>query len=220
MTTYFFWILSAAFLGFCLSAIFTGWLKLSRNVYLLIYIPVVFAFFIFFMFSYDLNPGKIILHNWYWGVTGAIIAGVFVIKNVLSQPSSDRNRGAALLSDILWPGVLYGLSDSLLFSVLPIMAVKSALTGIDWFDNWYGKIAFGAIALLSSLFITTVSHLGYREFRGKKVIGPNVGNGIMSLSYLLTMNPLAAIIPHIGMHIAAMVHGKDTAGQVPPHYKE
>ena len=27
-----------------------------------------------------------------------------------------------------------------------------------------------------------------------------------------------AILPHIGMHITAMVHGRETTGQVPPHY--
>jgi hypothetical protein len=54
------------------------------------------------------------LHNWVWGLLGAVIAAVFVIKNVLTQPSSERQKGFALLTDILWPGFTYGLIDSLL----------------------------------------------------------------------------------------------------------
>jgi hypothetical protein len=81
-------------------------------------------------------------------------------------------------------------------------------------------LSFGiaAIAFVASCFVTTVYHLGYLEFRGKKVIWPLIGNGVLSMAYLVTMNPLAAILPHIAMHITAMIHGRDTTGQVPPHY--
>jgi hypothetical protein len=54
--------------------------------------------------SNNLNVKELILHNWYWGLLGAAFASAFVIKNVFSQPSSQRNTGVALLSDILWSG--------------------------------------------------------------------------------------------------------------------
>jgi len=52
------------------------------------------------------------------------------------------------------------------------------------------------------------------------VIWPVIGNGVLSLAFLLTMSPLAAILPHIAMHITAMIHGRETTGQVPPHYNK
>jgi hypothetical protein len=212
------WILSAAILGFSIAAIFAGLLKLSRNIYLLFYIPLVAVFVFCFIDKNQVDIKELISINWYWGLAGAIIAGAFVIKNVFTQPSSEPNKGIALLSDVLWPGFAYGLIDSLLLSVLPILAVRLTLTAPFWSDGWLGKICFGVIALLASFFVTTAYHLGYPEFRGKKVIWPNIGNGVLSLAYLLTMNPLAAILPHIAMHIAAMIHGRETTGQVPPHY--
>jgi hypothetical protein len=139
---------------------------------------------------------------------------------VLSQPSSERQKGFALVTDILWPGLTYGLVDALLLSVLPILAVKLAVANTPFLDSWFGRIGFIFLGLLASFFATTAYHLGYPEFRGKKVIWPNIGNGILSLAYLLTMNPLAAILPHITMHIAAMLHGPKTTGQVPPHYND
>jgi hypothetical protein len=214
------WILYASVLGFAVAAIFTGWLKLPRNIYLLIYIPLVVVLFALFILSNKLNITEMIVHNWYWGLIGAMLAGAFVIKNVFSQPSSKRSTGLELLTDIVWPGLTYGLIDAILLSVLPILAIQLALTDPAWTQNWYGKIGFGTIGLLASFLVTTVYHLGYPEFRGKKVIWPNVGNGVLSLAFILTMNPLAAILPHMAMHVAAMIHGKDTTGQVPPHYND
>lgn len=212
------WILYASILGFAVSAIFAGLLKLHRNIYLLIYIPLVATLFALFIISNKLNITEMIVHNWYWGLIGAVVAGAFVIKNVFSQPSSKAGTGLELIIDIVWPGLTYGLIDALLLSVLPILAIKLALTDSLWTENWYGKIGFGIIGLLASFLVTTAYHLGYPEFRGKKVIWPNVGNGVLSLAFILTMNPLAAILPHMAMHVAAMIHGKDTTGQVPPHY--
>lgn len=212
------WILYASVLGFAVAAIFAGWLKLPRNIYLLIYIPLVAALFALFIISNKLHVTEVLVNNWYWGLIGAVIAGAFVIKNVFSQPSSKRSTGLELLVDIVWPGITYGLIDAILLSVLPILAIKLVLTDPVWAETWSGKIGLATIGLLASFLVTTAYHLGYPEFRGKKVIWPNVGNGVLSLAFILTMNPLAAILPHMAMHVAAMIHGKDTTGQVPPHY--
>lgn len=220
MTSSIIWILIASLLGFTIAAVFAGWLKLKRNVYLLFYIPLVAALLTAFVIANDLNIKEIILHNWGWGLFGAVIVGALVVKNVLSQPSSERQKGVALLSDILWSGFAYGLIDALLLSVLPILAVKLAITNTTLLDSWSGKILFIVLGLIASFFATTVYHLGYPEFRGKKLIWANIGNGLLSLAYLLTMNPLAAILPHVAMHIVAMMHGPKTTIQVPPHYDD
>lgn len=214
------WILSASFLGFAVASIFAGLLKLTRNLYLLIYIPVVAAIFFLFIVINKISLTEILSHNWYWGVIGALLAGAFVLKNVYSQPSSKRSTGFALLTDIAWPGLVYGLMDALLLSVIPVLAIKIALTDPVWTQNWLGKIGFCIIGLFASFFVTTAYHLGYPEFRGKRILWPNIGNGVLSLAFIITMNPLAAILPHMAMHVAAMIHGKETTGQVPPHYKE
>lgn len=214
------WILIASVIGYAIAFIFAGLLKLPRNLYLLIYIPLVAALFILFTISNKINIIEIFLQNWYWGLIGAVVAGVFVIKNVFSQPSSKRSNRLELLIDIIWPGLIYGLIDALLLSVLPILAIKLTLTAPVWTENWTGRIGLGIFGLMASFLVTTAYHLGYPEFRGKKVIYPNVGNGVLSLAFIITMNPMAAILPHMTMHVAAMIHGKETTGQVPPHYND
>jgi hypothetical protein len=214
------WILSASLLGFAVASVFAGLLKLPRNQYLLVYIPLVAALFTLFIIINKISLKVILSYNWYWGVTGALLAGAFVIKNVYSQPASKKSTGLALLTDITWPGIVYGLIDALLFSVIPVLAVRIALSDLAWTQNLLGKICVGFIGLMASFFVTTACHLGYPEFRGKKVLWPNIGNGVLSLAYILTLNPLAAILPHMAMHVAAMIHGKETTGQVPPHYNK
>ena len=214
------WIFAASLVGFALSSIFAGWLKLERDVYLLFYVPLAGALFAAFVVLNDINLDVILFHNWYWGLAGAVIASIFVIKNVLSQPSSARHKGLALWSDIFWPGFSYGLIDSLLLSVLPVLSVQLAFGDSVMNSGFPGKAGFILLALFASIVVTVIYHLGYPEFRGKKVIWPVIGNGVLSLAYLLTMNPLAAILPHIGMHITAMIHGRETTGQVPPHYEQ
>jgi hypothetical protein len=214
------WILSASLLGFGVASIFAGWLKLPRNIYLMFYIPLVLVLIMLFIRANNINIKESVLHNWYWGLFGAIVAGAFVIRNVYSQPASKRSSGLALLLDITWPGLVYGFIDALLLSILPVFIVKIALTDPFWVESWYGRVGSGIIGLSASFLVTTAYHLGYPEFRGNKVIWPNVGNGVLSLAYIITMNPLAAILPHMAMHVAAMIHGKDTTGQVPPHYND
>lgn len=107
---------------------------------------------------------------------------------------------------------------ALLLSVLPMLASWQALSALGWTASWPGRVASGVLALFASLVVAAFYHLGYAEYRNPSVIGPLIGNGVMSLATLLTMNPIAAVGAHIAIHIAAVLHGIDTAVQLPPHY--
>ncbi len=89
---------------------------------------------------------------------------------------------------------------------------------LGWTEHWYGKVLVGIAALAASLLVTAAYHLGYPEIQGPQVVYPLIGNGVMSLSYLLTMNPLSAVLSHIAMHVAVVLHGINTTLQLPPHY--
>ena len=121
--------------------------------------------------------------------------------------------------DLLWSGVAYGLTDALLLSILPVAATWQAFTVLNWTAALPGKILAGVIAMLASLLVTVAYHFGYPEYRGGGMRGPVIGNTTMTLGYLLTNNPLAAILSHIAMHIAAVLHGPATVTQLPPHYE-
>lgn len=218
---YLLWIPAAALLGFALAEIFAGRLCLPRRVFLIPYVAIVsLALYIFMRWS-RISLEELIRHNWVWGVVGAVLVGTFVVRNILSQPKSPRATGLPLVLDLLWSGVVYGLMDALLLSVLPVLASWQAFASLGWTAHWPGRIAAGAIAFTASLLVTVCYHLGYPEYRVKRgVSGPAIGNGIMTLGYLLTDNPISAVFSHIAMHIAGVLRGPDSVMQLPPHYSK
>lgn len=213
------WVVAAGVLGFATAAVFAGALRLPRNWFLVPYTLLAGAFVYGYFYWSKLDMGDLIRHNWLWGLVGAVALGLFVVKNVLSQPASPPSQGPQLAFDLFWLGVVYGTLDALLLSVIPVLATWQAFSGLGWTVSWPGKLAVGAIALVASLFVTLAYHLGYPEYRGPQVRAPLFGNGMMSLGYLLTTNPIAAVGSHIAMHMAAVMHGPATAAQLPPHYQ-
>lgn len=216
--TYLGWIAAASLLGFAISFVFAGLLQLPRRTFLMPYIGIMSLFFYVYTRWSGLSIGEMLRHNWVWGIVGAVILAVLTIKNVLSQPASPRSQGFTLALDLFWSGFLYGLTDALLLSVLPVLATWEAFSLLGWTASAPGRILVALLAILASMLVTSAYHWGYPEFRGNRLIAANVGNTVMTLGYLLTSNPLAAMICHSAMHIAAVLHGPAKVVQLPPHY--
>jgi hypothetical protein len=212
------WVVAAGLLGFALSTIFAGVFRLPRNLFLIPYIGISGLFIYAYIRWSGFSIGALIRHNWAWGLMGAVALALFTVRNVLSQPISPRSEGPSLLFDLLWSGVAYGLMDALLLTVLPVLATWQVFSLLNWTANWPGKVLVGIIALLASVLVTAAYHLGYPEYRGAGLFGPVIGNSSMTLGYLITNNPLAAVFSHIAMHIAAVLHGPASVMQLPPHY--
>ena len=213
------WIVATGLFAFAISFFFAGVMHLPRCLFLIPYIALSGVFLYSFFRWSGVSLPELIRHNWVWGVIGAALLAFFLVKNILSQPVSSRTKGFSLAFDILWLGVIYGLIDALLLSVLPVLSSWQAFTLLGWTVTWPGKILAGLIAILASFLVTAVYHLGYPEYRGKGLLGPVIGNTTMTLGYLLTTNPLAAMLSHMIMHIAGVFHGPASVTQLPPHYQ-
>lgn len=215
---YLVWILAAAVLGYGVAAIFSGWLRLPRNLFLVPYVILAGLFLYAYKQWSGLSVGSLVRQNWIWALIGTILLGLFLARNVLSQPASPRATSPGLFFDLLWSGIVYGGMDALFLSVLPVQAARQAFTALGWTANIPGKILVGMIALLMSLFVTSSYHWGFAEYQAPGgLAGPTVGNGVMSLGYLLTNNPLTAIFSHMIMHITGVLHGPASVMQLPPH---
>ena len=140
---YLLWIPAAALLGFAIAAIFAGWLHLPRRIFLIPYVALVSLFLVAFLRWSGLSLTELIRHNWVMGVVGAVLVGAFVVRNVYAQPASKRAEGLPLAFDLLWSGVVYGLVDALLLSVLPVLATWEAFSALGWTAHWPGRIAVG-----------------------------------------------------------------------------
>jgi type IV secretory pathway VirB2 component (pilin) len=61
--------------------------------------------------------------------------------------------------------------------------------------------------LAASVVVIVVHHLGYAGYRGKRMGFPVMGCSVLSLGYLLTASPIAAMGGHFILHVAMMRRG-------------
>jgi hypothetical protein len=209
------WVIFGALVGFGSSFIFGDLLTLPVDLYYLIYFGIIVSFFIIYTRKTELKLKEWFSRRLVWGVLLGLIFGALMVKNVLSRPETEKFTGAYLVWLIFWRGLVYGTIDGLLLSSFPWMVTWRA------FDverkPWGKKIAFGSLAWLLILVVTTAYHIGYSDFRSRKIIQPNIGNTIISLPTLISANPIGSPITHAIMHITAIIHCPKTDLFLPPH---
>ncbi len=213
------WVVAASALGFAITAVFAGWLKWSRNRFLIPYMLLVGLFLYAFTAVNKIDVASLLVQNWVGGVVFGLLATIVLVRNVRSQPRSRQAHGANLALDLTWAGFLYGLTDGLFLSVMPVVALWAGLAQFSWSVAPIGQVGVGLVSLLGSLTVAVAYHLGYPEFHGARMGYVLLGNGIITLAFLVCGNPLASMISHAAMHIAAVLQGAETTVQLPPHYQ-
>jgi hypothetical protein len=211
------WIVFGAIVGFGASFIFGDLITLPLDLYYLIYFGIIISFLTIYVKKTQLNLKEWFSRRWIWGILLGLVFGALMVQNVLSRPATEKFTGPYLVWLVFWRGLIYGAIDGLLLSVFPWMVTWRAF---DVEKKPLGKkIALGLLAWLFILVLTTAYHLGYADFRSKKIIGPNIGNTIISIPTLVSGNPIGSPIVHAIMHITAMIHSPKTELFLPPHRK-
>lgn len=212
------WLAAGLVIGFAVPFLFTDMLSLPRDLYYGIYAAIVVVFFVLWARFTGQSIEVMIRRRWrlatVLGVIFAIVVAVIVIR---TEPTTARPGGLALAGAVLWRGVVYGAVDGLLLSAFPILAVFAATAGSRFRRHLPGTAGIGGAALLASLVMTAVYHLGYSDFRSIKLAKPVAGDLIWSVPTLATLNPVGAPIAHAGMHVTAVLHSYETDTFLPPH---
>ena len=193
-------------------------LQLPRDVYYGVYIAAVLAFFVLWVRATGQRLAVMVRRRWRLAVVlGLVFALLLGLVVVGTEPSTTGPQGLALAWALLWRGVAYGAADGLLLSAFPILAVFAAAEDTPIPRRRSGTALIGAAALLASLVMTTVYHLGYRDFRSALLARPVAADVVWSVPTLVTLNPIGTPITHAGMHVAAVVHSYQTEVFLPPH---
>jgi hypothetical protein len=151
--------------------------------------------------------------GWGWGILGGVLAGSVTAFQARRWPAMGRVRGPAFLGKLAWEGLVYGATEGMLLSILPVLTVWQGGRALGWTDGWPGRVGVGTLAIAASVVVIAVHHFGYREFRGSVVRYPIMACGLFSLAYLLTGSVIAAVGGHIVLHIALIARGSE----LPPH---
>ena len=212
------WIGAGLAVGFLVPFVFADRLALQRDLYYAIYAAAVIGFFAAWARATEQPLREMVHRRWRLAVVLGLVFGAALAFMVLrAADATTRPAGIALAGAVLWRGVVYGAIDGLLLSSFPILAVFAAFEGTELRSRRRGKVLIGAVALVASLGMTAVYHLGYSDFRSAKVRSPIAGDVAWSMPTLLTLNPIGAPIAHATMHVTAVLHSYKTDLVLPPH---
>jgi hypothetical protein len=211
------WVLLAALLGFVTSAMFSSWLHWPRGAFVLAYAAIAGLFVALYARAAQVRPLVQVRRRWRAGLLGGLLLGGLLAQGVSAQPASARPAGVALAGALAWLGVVYGVVDALLLTVVPVLSLYGSRP-YEMLRRGWGRMQWGTVAMLGSLTVTAAYHVGFAEFRGPALMQPLIGNAILTGGYLLTGSPLTPLIGHVIMHAAAVLHGMETTVQLPPHY--
>jgi hypothetical protein len=197
--------------AFLVTWIVTDVLHVSRTPYIAILSAVVAGLSALYLGWSGASLADLLTNDWAWAVVaGLAAAGVvgLMLRRVPSPPRAERGISG---SQLVWEGIVYGTAEGLLLATLPVLAAWGIVDDLGWTDRTIGTAAAGAVAILASLVVIAVHHLGYREFRGRAarrmLAMAIVSCGLQALAFLVTGNVLAPIVAHIVLHWQLIIRG-------------
>lgn len=208
------WLAAIAVAGFLVTWVLTTRLSLRRTPYIAALALLTGAFTWGYLAWSDTSLGGFLTNRWGWGLVGAAVTGAILTRLSRHQPGGPRPSGTRLATTLGWEGVVYGTAEGLLLSVLPVLITWQASATHGWTSGAGRTFVAGTAAMVASLAVIVIHHLGYRGFHSPAVLATvMVGCGLLSLAYLLTASPLAAVGGHILLHTAANLRGTE----LPPY---
>jgi hypothetical protein len=141
-------------------------------------------------------------HQWLWGIAAAIVTGTFLWAQVARVMQTDE-PAVPPVRKALWEALVYGITEGLLLSALPVAIVWQWWDSRGWGDGWQAVVG-GILALAASGLVIVTHHLGYRTFRSKRMLQPLFGCLVLSLGYLLSGNPISAMGGHVLLHLGML----------------
>jgi hypothetical protein len=212
-----------AVVAFLVPWVLTDVLRVRRAVYLAALMLATAALTYGYLAWSGTDAWVFLTENWAWGLVGAAVSGaitagaIIAVANRRGLPHPAERSAAGTASALVWEGLLYGAAEGVLLSVLPVLAAWQSFDLLGWTVTTAGAVGSGALAIVASVLVICVHHLGYREFRGtREILMPVLGCGLLSLAYLLTGSPIAPVGGHFLLHTGLEVRGLP----MPPYSRE
>ncbi|HSK96255.1 MAG TPA: hypothetical protein VK891_06525 [Euzebyales bacterium] len=208
------WMLAVLSVAFLVSWLATDLAHTPRGAYVFVLAVVTAAVTGGYLAWAGISPGRWIAHRAVWGVVGGIVVALPVARGI-TRVRATRPAGDASAATLAWEGVVYGIAEGVLLSALPALIAWHAADSAGWTATVPGTVAAWAVALVASVAVIVIHHLGYWDYRNRQVIPVAAGCGLLTIAFLATGSVLAPVIGHVAMHIAGIEHGVE----LPPHVR-
>jgi hypothetical protein len=203
-------LLVAAFL---VSWLVTDVLRVRRTVYVGVLALAAIGLGTWYLASSGTTIDEVVGSNVLWGITAGLFVAAIVTPAVSRLPKHAPPVGLKRTELMAWEDVVYGTAEALLLAVYPVLMLWQATTAAGWTDSSIGKVAAGTVAILGSLLVILVHHLGYAQFRTRAarrmLAGALFACGLQAMAFLVTGSLAAPIVAHVVLHIELTMHGDE-----------
>jgi len=216
---HFAWLAGGMVIAFLVPYLVADRVGLQRDVYYGVYVAAVLGLFVGWADDTGQSLREMCARRWRLAlVLGLLTAGRMALIAIRQETAATHPGGITFVASLVWRGVVYGAADGLLLSAFPILVVFAASRNTKLRRRAGGLVAVGAIAIVASLAMTAVYHAGYSDFRSSKLTKPVTGDLVWSVPTLATLNPIGALVAHVGLHVTALLHNYDSNLFLPPHH--
>jgi hypothetical protein len=206
------WVAALAVVSFLVTWVAADKLRMRRTPYIAVLTVVTAAMTAGYIAWAGISVTALLTTHWGWGLLAAPLCGAFLIVGMTRLPVTRRLSGRRLGIASMWEGVVYGTTEGVLLSALPVLIAWQMIHSLGW-SGPGGAIARWTLPVVASIVIVIVHHLGYWEYRNRLLLPISVGCGLMSVGYLVTASPIAPVLAHVLSHATGLVHGTE----LPPH---
>jgi hypothetical protein len=209
------WFAGVSILAFLMPFLLTSVWRLQHDLYYLIYFAAAITALVFYVRRTGFDLPARLRSRWIASLVLGAAATAFVVWSVLARvDATPHPTGSYFVFEIVWRGLIYGVVDALLLSAFPALVAWGLMRGR--IEGAARRLGYGALSLVLVTTITVIYHIGYEDFRNREVVGPVVGNAVISVPVIATANPLGSIVAHAAMHIAAVTHAYESRDRLPP----
>src|SRR3990170_1909009 len=151
------WLVGGFVVAFAVPFLLADVLEINRDLFYGLYALAVGGLFALWSRSTGYDLVAAVKRRWFAAlVLGLGTGGVMALMVVRTEDATARPDGVELIGALAWRWMVYGVTDGLLLSVFPILAVFAALAGSRLNRRFAGKVVIGTIALVASLAMTAV----------------------------------------------------------------
>jgi hypothetical protein len=141
------WLSAIAAASFLVAWVLTSRLGVRRTPYIGILALVTGGLAIGYLAWSDTDLADFVTSHWGWGLLGAAVTGALLARLSRHQPGGPRPQGWRLAAALAWEGVVYGSTEGLLLSVLPVLVTWQAFAAHGWTSGTGRALVAGIAAM-------------------------------------------------------------------------